>query len=612
MVRVKRDKPKGPTPSRVAVYSRYSDEMQSARSCDDQIRECTDYAARQGWSVVLVEKDEAVRSGAIASRDGYARVLEAAKRGEIDVMLVFEIARFSRDFLGGMVELSKITKAKVKLADTSIGLIDLETAHGQMMVSVHLMNAHQEVRKLSINSKRGLKGKVLDKFSSGGRPAFGHKRQPLFSDTEKDADGRPKRIGVPHVPDPDAAPVVVRMFKMYGTGCSKSEIARALNNERVPSRDAGKSRRVRGGVAKQKNSGTWSDASVKQILENPIYIGTRIWNRFSRTGDKLPSGKKAMVENPDTEWIIVKEWCDPLIERELWDRVQERLAKDREEYDRKRTAKVNRRYLLSGFIQCVECGGSFVIGSHFRGQRQYRCGMRTRSACSNTTCVPQEALESKVRWILDALCRDPKQLAELVREHNKAVNEFNSDRQSEVKRLEAQLASLQETISRLVKAVEDGAGEVKSIVTSLRTHEADVDALEEQIGKARAALQPYLMPRPKPFADYIQGAASLFTGEFVRDRRVLDQALESIKVHGDGSLVLEFRPELFGAVRYELLGSGLAVADADLRKFRRAFHSGLSRLTGLPKKIRDFGRGQISVEADLAPPQNSSGVPSGI
>ncbi|MEY4582959.1 MAG: Resolvase, terminal domain [Pseudomonadota bacterium] len=77
----------------------------------------------------MIERDEAVRAGAIASRDGYARLLKAARAKLFDTLLVEEVSRFSRDFLVGMGELAQLAKLKVRLADTRSGVTALWTVY---------------------------------------------------------------------------------------------------------------------------------------------------------------------------------------------------------------------------------------------------------------------------------------------------------------------------------------------------------------------------------------------------------------------------------------------------------------------------------------------------
>jgi DNA invertase Pin-like site-specific DNA recombinase len=184
----------------------------------------------------------------------------------------------------------------VKIADTQFGLADLDTPQGQMTISVQLMGARQNVRKLSINSKRGLSGRVQRKLSSGRRPAYGLRRVPEYSETEKDMDGRAVRIGVRIESDPKRHRRSAASSRCTRGVHPKRQIARTLNAERIPSRGAG------GSYAGRPNSGTWSTGTVKNMLENRIYVGHRVWNRWSRTGDKLTNGKNSIRRDAEQHW----------------------------------------------------------------------------------------------------------------------------------------------------------------------------------------------------------------------------------------------------------------------------------------------------------------------
>jgi len=155
-------------------------------------------------------------------------------------VLVEEISRFSRDFLGGIQELADLRELGVRVADTKTDLVDIDSMAGQIQAAVNLAQSQAETKRLGERSKRGLRGQPEKKYSSGGRPAYGLKREPEFSDTEVDQDGRPKRVGVRFVQDPATAPIVRRIFDRFDAGETKSGIARRLNEEGIPTRDAGR------------------------------------------------------------------------------------------------------------------------------------------------------------------------------------------------------------------------------------------------------------------------------------------------------------------------------------------------------------------------------------
>ena len=78
---------------RAAIYARYSTNMQSAASINDQIRVCREYAQRQGWTITETYSDAAI-SGANILRPGLQAALASARRGEFDVLLLRPLIGF--------------------------------------------------------------------------------------------------------------------------------------------------------------------------------------------------------------------------------------------------------------------------------------------------------------------------------------------------------------------------------------------------------------------------------------------------------------------------------------------------------------------------------------
>ena len=558
-------------PLRVCVYVRYSADMQSPRSCDDQIRECTAYAQGQGWEVVFVERDDAVRAGAIAGRAGYGRVVAAAQAGQFQVLLVEEHSRFSRDFWGGLAEVASLRKVGVRLADTKNGIVDADSAFGQLRLAFSLVTSQQETQRLGERSKRGLKGKVLQRFSGGGRPPYGYRRAPVFSEVEVDVDGRARRIGVRFEPDPAEGPVALRIFQMYAEGVSKHAIAVRFNREGIPTREAGTMRR---GVP---CSGTWCAATVKGVLENQVYVGTFYWNQTSRLGDKHAySGKKEQVPNPEKDWVKVEDFVTPLVTPELWEQVQERLKKDRANFKRHHVAGETRRYLLSGLLRCADCGARYAIGGH-RGvppSPHYRCPFRAArgvSTCSNTTYVSQVALEARLKQMLEVVVKDPKRLAGLVKEHNNRVGAANKDQLATVRVLQARRNALEEERGRLVSAIALGKGVAKTLVGELEKREKELEEISARIAEGEGRVLPVLVPSIARLKDFVTGAAKLFTGDFDSDRKLLVETISGILVYPNGSLVVQFQEaSLFEPMRFAQLPNTVNGQERDIARARAA------------------------------------------
>ena len=72
--------------TRAAIYARYSSDLQSAASADDQIAICKERIAREGWTLAGIFVDEGI-SGASVLRPGYQNLLQAARSGGCDVVV---------------------------------------------------------------------------------------------------------------------------------------------------------------------------------------------------------------------------------------------------------------------------------------------------------------------------------------------------------------------------------------------------------------------------------------------------------------------------------------------------------------------------------------------
>ncbi|VDC19221.1 hypothetical protein XINFAN_00117 [Pseudogemmobacter humi] len=82
---------------KAALYARYSSDLQSPESIDDQIRECREFAARKGWDVAQIYDDEAISGAAVRSRAGMLRMLDDARNGRFDILFAEALDRISRD-----------------------------------------------------------------------------------------------------------------------------------------------------------------------------------------------------------------------------------------------------------------------------------------------------------------------------------------------------------------------------------------------------------------------------------------------------------------------------------------------------------------------------------
>jgi DNA invertase Pin-like site-specific DNA recombinase len=149
---------------RAGLYARVSTNDQQTLAM--QNREMREYAARRGWTIALQVRE--VNSGA-ARREARERVLDAARRREIDLVLVWRLDRWGRsvtDLLATLQELEHLGVGFVSLSEA----LDLTTPAGRAMAAMLAVFAAFEREVLQERTRAGLaharqNGKKL------GRPA---------------------------------------------------------------------------------------------------------------------------------------------------------------------------------------------------------------------------------------------------------------------------------------------------------------------------------------------------------------------------------------------------------------------------------------------------------
>ena len=82
---------------RAAIYARFSTDLQSDRSIDDQLALCRSWSEREGYTIVGTYSDRARSGASVFGRDGLFRLLEDARAGQFNAIVVEALDRLSRD-----------------------------------------------------------------------------------------------------------------------------------------------------------------------------------------------------------------------------------------------------------------------------------------------------------------------------------------------------------------------------------------------------------------------------------------------------------------------------------------------------------------------------------
>ena len=154
------------TITNIAIYARYSSDLQTDASIEDQIRIARDRADREGWQVVQCYKDHGV-SGASMMRSGIQALMQDARNGKFEIILAEALDRLSRDQADIATIYKQVQFAGVKIITLSEG--EISNLHIGLKGTMNAMF----LQDLADKTRRGLSGRIA-KGKSGGGITYGY------------------------------------------------------------------------------------------------------------------------------------------------------------------------------------------------------------------------------------------------------------------------------------------------------------------------------------------------------------------------------------------------------------------------------------------------------
>lgn len=346
---------------RCALYVRVSTEEQGQPghvSFDVQDEECRRYAQAHGWEVAVVYKDE--QSGLDASRPRYQQMLAAAQKRQFEVVLAYDPSRFGRDAGEAITACKQLESSGVTVQTVKVDISQ------PFVRNLFFALGEEESRTKSVRVSDAMR-KIVELGRWPTKPPMGY-------DLVRE-EGLPGGKLVPN----EKADAIRRLFELYATG--------TVSLRALPAEGA------RLGLTY--NGRPLARQVIHKLLHNPAYAGKVI---YGRTSSGKFTGKKT---HPEENWLVADGVHEALVSQEVWDRVQERLAFNRQH------ASVTRKtvYLCTGFIYCGHCG-SRMFGHRFPGRSKkhyYRCEEGVERRTCHVRFVDGEKIDAVVKYVLGDL-----------------------------------------------------------------------------------------------------------------------------------------------------------------------------------------------------------------
>lgn len=274
-------------------------------------------------------------SGTSFDRPDFKRLIDDIDAKKVNMVITKDLSRLGRDYImtGHYME-RYFPENRVRYISLLDGIdTGVESTANDITPFRAIMNdmyAKDISKKIkSVKHDKQRKGLFI-----GGKPRYGYKMDP---------NGKNKIII-----DEEAASVVRRIFDMALSGLSCRQIAVQLNDEKIPT-PASYAGLNQGRIGPY--AGMWSSERISDMLQNETYIGNMVQGRSKKISYK----SKKTIRQPRENWIIVEGTHEPLIDPEIFTKVQRMVN------SRRTTRSRTYDFLLKGLIYCHECGYPLAV-----------------------------------------------------------------------------------------------------------------------------------------------------------------------------------------------------------------------------------------------------------
>ena len=417
------------------IYARYSSDNQREESIEGQIRECTAYAEKNDITIVKHYIDRAI-SAKTDNRPQFQQMIKDSDKKLFDIVLVWKLDRFARNRYDSARYKTQLKKNGVKLMSATE--IISEGPEGIILESVLEGYAEYYSADLAEKVVRGQTENILKGRCNGGRGTFGY-----TLDSERKF----------HI-DPLASPFVLESFTKYRDGLTMKEIRDWLNENGI----------------KNPVGGEFTYNSVEHMLKNRRYIGELKFRD-----------------------VVVPDAIPPIVPLELFDDVQEKIAKNKKAPARR---KAEDDYLLTTKLFCGYCGALMFgeSGTSRTGEvhRYYKCATaKKKKGCKKKT-VRKQWLEDLVVNQTMQLVRDDAAMESIIAK----VMELQDRENTNLPLYEKQLRDAESGIQNMLNAIQAG------ILTS--STKERLEQLEETKRELEARIAEEKLAKPKIKEEFIR------------------------------------------------------------------------------------------------------------
>lgn len=455
----------------VGGYIRVSTERQvEGYSIEGQITQIEQYCQFNGYELVDIYADRGI-SGKSMNRPELQRMLNDAKNGKLDCVMVYKTNRLARNTSDLLTIVEELHRQNVEFFSLSERM-EVKNSTGKLMLQILASFSEFERNTILEDIYTGQRQRALEGYYQGNLP-LGYNNIP---------DNKKELMINQH-----EANIVKYIFESYAKGHGYRKIANALNHK--------------GYVTKKGNP--FSISAVTYILSNPFYIGKIQFAKYKDWNDKR---RKGLNDKP----VIAEGKHTPIISQSLWDKVQAR----KRQVSEKPQVHGKGTNILTGIISCPQCSAPMAASNTTntlkdgtkKRIRYYSCSnFRNKgSKVCSANSVRADVIEKYVMdQILEIVKSDKvlKQVVERVNQENQVdVAALNHD----IAYKQQQFDEISTKLKNLIQTIEDNPDLTSALKPTIHQYETQLNDITNQINQLK-----HQQNQEKPFYDTKQIAALL-------------------------------------------------------------------------------------------------------
>lgn len=482
-------------PKRVAAYCRVStDREEQEHSFETQKAMYTEMIMmKPTWQMAGIYADEGITGTVAKKRPGFMKMIEDCRKGKIDMIVTKSVSRFSRNNLDCLMYVRELKQLGIPIIFEKEGINTIQVS-SELLLTLFGALSQAESESISMNVKLGIRQSLKN-----GNVRFSYK---TFLGYRKGANGQPEIV-------PEQADIVRRIYNDFLAGATYLEIAKRLTEENVPTMGGGN---------------RWFSERIKSILKNEKYKGDALLQKTYITD---PISKRVKKNNGELPMYYVENSHPAIIERRIFDRVQEEIARRAGKKKVKQTGtktelgRYSGKYALTELLYCGECGTPYRRCTWSRNGKKkivWRCVSRLdygKKYCKNSPSVEESRLHNAIAAAITKKANSEEINIGGIMDH---IESFGSHRDSDG------IIQRQRRIAEIEKVIDD--------LARLNSDEAQSGELDYKFSELYAELYSV-----KDELEEMQSGASAIDGDMLNEMREVVTGLKNHPVEYDDKVV---------------------------------------------------------------------------